>query len=245
MLDKKGILVAFTARNGGISSPPFNSLNLALHVGDDRDFVRKNRRLTAAALNFKPSFLTCAQQVHGIKIAKVDKSLIGSGDVDNETAIANTDALVANERQAALTIFTADCVPLILVEPSKRIVAVAHAGWRGTLSKIAVAAVEAMVSEFSALPSEIFAYIGPAIRACSYEVDEHLHQRYRSAFPEVVGDEMVLDLPTVNIHQLIKTGIEADNIFDLGLCTDCHPELFYSYRRERETGRQAAIVMIR
>lgn len=213
-------------------------------MGDSPKSVQKNREIAAAALGYKAVNLTCAQQVHGCSTARVNKDSVGAGSFAYEEAIAGIDALLTIEQQAPLAIFIADCVPVILVEPERRVVAVVHAGWRGTLARIAAAAVEKIKTEFGVAADKLLAYLGPAIRACSYRVDDRLHQRFRQSFPQVVGDELALDLSMVNNYQLLAAGLKVENVFDLGLCTFCRQDLFYSYRREQITGRQAAIAMV-
>lgn len=244
LFKKAGILVAFTTRLGGVSSAPYNLLNLAQHVGDSRDDVASNRELVAAALEFDIKRLTTAEQVHGSNIRVVADSDIGAGGPSGMRPLAATDAIITIEEQLPLMIFTADCVPIIIVEPEEPLVAIVHAGWRGTLAQIASLTVRKIVEKFHLPAAGMSAYIGPAIRACSYEVDSRLHQRFRASFPRVVGEETILDLPTVNIDQLMVAGLKPANIHDLGLCTACQAELFYSYRRNKTTGRQGTIAMI-
>ena len=238
LLKKAGILVAFTTRLGGVSRAPYNSLNLAHHVGDSDKDVTSNRGLAAAALGFEAKRLVTAEQVHGTNIRKV------SGNGASAGPLVATDAIITAETQTPLIIHTADCVPIIIVEPKAPLIAVVHAGWRGSLAQIVFLTVKKIVEDFQLSAADMSAYIGPAIRACSYEVDSQLHQRFRRSFPRVVGEERILDLPTVNIDQLMVAGLNPDNIHDLGLCTACQAELFYSYRRDKTTGRLGAIAMI-
>lgn len=227
-----------------MSRGAYDSLNLAFQVEDSPAFVRQNREIVAEALKIDPQKFTCAKQVHGRRMEIVKKAQVGAGALDYDSAIGETDALATSGAGVPLAIFTADCVPLVLAEPKKRVIAAVHAGWRGTLSGIAAVAVQAVGAEFGVNPADLIAYLGPSIRSCSYNVDAGLHGHFKTAFPQIVGDELVLDLQTINIHQLMVAGLAPDNIFDLGLCTDHHPELFYSYRRDRTTGRQAVIAMV-
>jgi len=238
LLKETGILVAFTTRLGGVSRSPYNSLNLAHHVGDSEEDVNSNRKSAAAALGFDVKRLVTAEQVHGSNIRKV------SGNEASSGPLAATDAMFTSERQLPLMVFTADCVPIVLIAPEVPLVALVHAGWRGTLAYIVSLTVKKITEELHLSAAGMSAYIGPSIRACSYEVDTILHQRFRRAFPRVVGEEQILDLPTVNIDQLMEAGLKPENIYDSGLCTACRVELFYSYRRDKTTGRQGAIAMI-
>lgn len=249
LLKDKSILVIFTTRLGGVSKPPYDSLNLSFDTGDEQKKVIKNRALLAEELGLEAGRLITAEQVHRDKIAIIAEEL-----EEENTPVAGADALLTDLRDLPLVLFFADCVPIILVYPGSpqrqpwAVVGAVHAGWRGTLKKITFQAVQEILKRWSVIPEDLLAFIGPAIGPCCYQVNFDLFGRFQTAFPGIIKKraEGVLDLVAINHHQLEEAGILPSNIFKLELCTSCHPGLFYSYRRDGDkSGRQAAVVVIK
>jgi hypothetical protein len=153
----------------------------------------------------------------------------------------------------ALCIKTADCVPVFLTDPVLQIIGAVHAGWKGTALLITEKAVREMVRRFGTRPSDLFAFIGPAIGPCCYEVDNAVYQAMgrQSAHGAFIhaglqAGKWMLDLPLANYHQLLHAGLLPEHIQTAGLCTACHPELFFSHRAQGgDTGRQLSFIMIR
>lgn len=238
----QGINAVFTTRVGGLSKPPFDSLNLALHTNDSPHVVHDNRRLLCQALGLDPSTLTFANQVHGREVARVDKTLVGAQGSPDTPALPAADGLFTNLSGVNLAILTADCLPVILADPAIKLVAAIHAGWRGTLQGILVNAVSLMVKA-GARPARIQARFGPAVGPCCYEVGRDLYDRFADRFALPVGQKNPrLDLAKLNEDTLTDAGLKERNIRKIDYCTACHPDLFYSWRREHITGRQAALV---
>ncbi|MGG6309941.1 peptidoglycan editing factor PgeF [Paenibacillus macerans] len=250
-----GIHAGFTGRGGGVGGPPYECLNLAYHVGDDPELVLENRNRLAQSLGFAPEAWTCGEQVHGKNIAVVRAEDRGRGHLDRSSAFPETDGLVTNVPDVLLTSFYADCVPLYFADPEKRVVGLAHAGWKGTVQLIAAAMVEAMEREFGSRRSDIRGAIGPSIGECCYEVDEAVMGKVREAFPVNVGDaeggayfsgsanegKTMLNLKEMNRIIMIKAGILPTHIECTTWCTSCHPETFFSYRKQNGvTGRMAS-----
>lgn len=162
--------------------------------------------------------------------------------------LENTDALVTNEQNLALALNFADCVPIIFFDPVKKVTAIAHAGWRGTVAKIAPKTVAKMVDEFGSKPADIIALIGPAIGKCCFEVQDDvkikLLNSIEKAYHSQVCDENNLDLKLINKLQLLADGVKKIDLCEY--CTFCQSELFFSYRRENgKTARHSAVVMVR
>ena len=245
---ERGILVVFTTREGGYSRTPYNSLNLAFHVGDDDATVIQNREALCVLLGLDASRMTCAEQVHGNKVAVVDESIAGSGTVSLGEAVRGADALVTNLEAVSLALFFADCVPIVVVEPRHRIIGVAHAGWRGVHADIVENTINRMVEDWAVEPAGMIAFIGPSIGGCCYRVGEDLIKTFAEKFSDkkrwLHGGK--LDLPALVYYQLEKAGIERAGIFSCeDSCTSCRNELFFSYRGDGGvTGRQAAIAAI-
>jgi polyphenol oxidase len=153
------------------------------------------------------------------------------------------DALVSNAPGLYLTIRTADCLPLLLAAPDVRAVAAVHAGWRGTAANIAGKAVEKLQAEFGAAPENLVAAIGPGVGQCCYEVGEEVLERFTD-YGEGIAEGRRLHLAEVNRRQLSRAGVQQIDIFDM--CTFCLPEVFHSFRRDRErAGRLVSAIRVR
>lgn len=155
------------------------------------------------------------------------------------------DALVSNLAGQSIGVRTADCVPILLLDPEHRAVAAIHAGWRGTVERIALHALETMRMRFATEPSSVYAAIGPAIQACCYEVGPEVAARFALLFPEWSAEpgRRNIDLPEANRRLLQNAGIDPAGIDDCGLCTCCRPDLFFSYRRDpHDPGRMLSSI---
>jgi YfiH family protein len=146
------------------------------------------------------------------------------------------DALVTDEAGRAVGIRTADCVPILLLDQSNRAVSAVHAGWRGTAAQIISRTIQKLRNDFGSNPGDILAAIGPCIRQCCYEVGPEVAARFSETYlrKSVHDDKWNLDLAAANCNQMLESGIPAGNIFDLGACTVCRAQEFFSYRREPE-----------
>lgn len=243
----------FTCRRGGNSPAPYDNLNMALHVGDDPEHVRANRAVACRSLGINPAELVAADQIHGHGVQVVTREHRGRGATDYTTAIPGTDALITNEPGVPLSSYYADCVPILLFDPVKVVVGLAHAGWRGTVQRIAGITLEKMSSEFGSHPQDVLAGIGPSIGPCCYQVDLPVQQALERAFPywrellKPLGREYwLLDLWETNRRVLMDAGVLPDHITIANMCTACRPELFFSYRADRgKTGRMASLIMIK
>jgi YfiH family protein len=228
----------FCGRRGGLSRGGFAALNLSSRVGDEPRCVRENwRRLGAAVPGVR--FVTMQQQ-HGAEVASVNES-----GLQRPAA----DALVTRSAGLALCILTADCVPILLVAPERRVIAAVHAGWRGTLLGIAHRAVMEMRDRFAVKASEVSAALGPAIGGCCYEVErritDELEQRW-GAMPSAItprGAKSQLDLRRANTAILVAAGVPAPHIACIGPCTRCAAAEYFSYRGTGgSTGRQVSFI---
>jgi hypothetical protein len=155
------------------------------------------------------------------------------------------DALVTDQLRTSIGVRTADCVPILLLDCRNRAIAAIHAGWRGTAAEIAKCTVEKMSRDFETNPGDLYAAIGPCIRACCYEVGFDVAQQFASVFPEWDPDARAhkLDLAEANRRQMHAAGVNPERIFDSCLCTTCQSAQFFSYRREPENpGRMLAAI---
>lgn len=200
----------------------------------------------AEAFDIAPDRVVTVNQVHGDYIVKVD-----GGNYRNMRSI-QADAMLTDVPGIAIGVETADCVPILLLDPIARAAAAVHAGWRSTVKKIAQKAVIRMREEYGSDPARMIAAIGPAIGPECYEVDEPVMGPVRGAFPfwqdiamPLGNDRWGLDLVKANRMELREAGLDDKNILSLGLCTSCRRDLFYSYRAEGRTGRMLSVIMIK
>ena len=250
-LERAGPVVAsFSTRLGGTSVDELDSLNIGFKVGDDPERVRENRRRLCAAMGLEPVALTAARQVHGTNVAVVTADDRGRGSLDPARILPPADGIVTNAPGVALLGFFADCVPILLYDPRRGAVGLAHAGWRGTVAGVAAKAVATMARELGSDPGDILAAIGPAIRPCCYVVDDVVAVPLREACGGFVGrradGRTTADLGGANCFFLQSAGVKAENIYDSGLCTSCCADLFFSHRRQAgQAGRMAAVIALR
>jgi YfiH family protein len=242
-----------TTRTGGRSTGAYARLNLAMHVGDDPEAVLQNRALVCQALGIEPETLSFAGQVHGTGVAVLEAAQKGKGAVTDADAVPGADAMVTDTPELPLVVLLADCAAVSFYDPVRNAIGLAHAGWRGTLGRIAQKTVEIMKEAFGSSPSDILAGVSPAIGKGHYEVGEEVLEAYRQEFGpgaralimEDMDGTCYLDLWAANETQLHSAGLEPENVFVAGMCTACHLDLFYSHRHEGgTTGRFAALVML-
>jgi len=228
-----------------VSDPPFDTLNLSFNVSDDAKDVLANRRLLAEALGIKFESMTAAKQVHNNKVAVVKREMRGKGANDHGSALDEIDAMVTDIPDILLMIQVADCVPLLLYDPKQKVIAAAHAGWRGTVLEIARNTVNSMVKRFKSDPAYIYVGIGPSIGPCCYEVG---HEVIREASKDLIktrNGKNYFDLWEANKSQLIEAGIPASNIEISRICTHCNSDTFFSSRAGGGvTGRFGAGIML-
>lgn len=187
-------------------------------------------------------------QVHGTEVLVIDRRITNPTAFEDAAASNGYDAIVTNQPGLLLSVSSADCVPILFMDEVRRVVAVAHAGWRGTLGGIAAKTIMVMQDRFKCSLRSLRVALGPSIGMCCYEVDDLVLKPLKRAYPfwrEVVdkaaGSRAHLDLRRLNCLQMEEAGIEPNRIEAVNLCTACHPELFHSYRRDgKRTGRMTS-----
>jgi len=183
------------------------------------------------------------EQVHGEKVRFVSPE-----DFHKETSFSilpEADGLLTDLPNTTLAVLTADCLPIFFLVPDPLTVGIVHAGWRGSVASIARRAVEQLQRATRQDPSRFLVALGPCIRRCCYEVGEEMKRLFPATWAERDG-RLTLDLVRENREQLEKVGVEGENIGDCFLCTSCHPEKFYSYRREKEkAGRMVSWIRVK
>jgi polyphenol oxidase len=224
-----GARVVFTTRRGGCSDGPYESLNLGRLTDDDPPAVERNRARIRGLVG-RP--LAMVHQVHGTTVRPAE-------GLPGWPNLVKGDGVFTHTQGLAPAVLVADCLPVSVTGPGA--VAMLHAGWRG-LSEGILATGVAAVRELGGPGDPIEAAVGPGIRACCYEVGEEVHGAFAAYGPGVRRGKN-LDLAAVARAQLARAGVSV--VHDIGLCTACQPELFFSHRRDRGiTGRQAGIAWL-
>lgn len=238
-----GVEVFFTARSGGVSRPPYESLNLGFHVGDEPEAVRANRVRLARALGLDPLDLTSPRQRHTELVALLEReSDRGSGALAEATAFDPCDGLVTTLRQAPLLLHFADCVPVVLsgANAAGPVLAVIHAGREGLMAGV-IESGAARLGACGTGPESLTAAIGPCVGPCCYEVDAGMAAAFRERFGDRAATaDHHLDLPRAASKVLADAGVPAAAIHTFAGCTACDRS-FFSYRRDGVTGRHGAI----
>jgi len=234
-----------TTRRGGVSSGAWESFNLGFNSGDDHQNVENNRKILADAVGVNLDCLIFQKQIHSDIVTVVDKPYHGS-------EICETDSMITNKPGLCLCVKGADCVPILFFDPVGKAVGVAHAGWKGTVKKIAANVIEAMELLYSCKPSDIKVAVGPSIGPEVYEVGAEVIEKARESFgsqnPFIIrkNDKTYFDLWEANRSVLIEAGVLSKNIEISGICNYSNDNDFFSHRKSGgKTGRFAAGIMIK
>ncbi len=233
-----GCGAVFSSRHGGASAGPYRSLNLGAAVGDDPERVECNRRCFAFAAGFRVEACVRVRQVHGSVAVEVRTPGLGGA----------ADAMVTAERGLVLSVGTADCVPVYLLDPERGVIGLCHAGWRGTVADVTASALRAMRDIWGCSTGRIWAAIGPSIGPCCYEVDTPVIDAVQANLPwsaDVLGRRSTghayLDLWEANRQSLVAAGVDPDQVSIARICTSCAEKLLFSHRRDAgKTGRMEA-----
>ena len=245
-LERDGFTNAFSTRLGGVSPFQQDALNLAGFNEDEAENIYENRRRFLKLFEGE-WMLTSCWQVHSADVRTVRDAEDARRDTEH------CDALVTNMPRLLLGVKTADCVPIILGDGRTSACAAVHAGWRGTLASILPLALERMRTEYGTRAEDVRAAIGPAARACCYEVGAEVIEAFSTKFPNSThlftptrAGHALVDLQRANREQLLTSGIAPERIHTAPLCTMCRTELFFSYRREKKlhgrTGRLMSVI---
>jgi YfiH family protein len=228
-----GFQHGFSTRQGGVSRAPFDSLNLGASRGDEPERVAENQRRFAAALGYDAARLFMLNQVHGADVHEVS----GQDEPERVRSLQG-DALVAPPG-VAIGVRSADCVPVLLVDPASRQVAAAHAGWRGVLAGVVPAAALRLAQRSGSPIAQLRAAVFPHIRRCCFEVDDALAEQLATAGPGTQQSVFQVDegkpyvaLDAIVRAQLQAAGLSEAQIEDVPGCTCCDSERFFSYRRD-------------
>ena len=233
MADQPGLVHGIFTRQGGQSRGAFNALNVGLGIGDAPDAVAENRRRVAACLGVDQ--LVFINQVHqdGIVVVKEEDRFARSGSLSEKRT---GDAMITDVPGICLAIQVADCQAVVLYDSDHAVVANIHSGWRSSIVNIIGKTVETMAAKFGCDPGNLLVGVGPSLGPCCAEFVNFKHEIPKKFWPYRVSQDH-FDFWEISRDQLIQAGVSDKNIEISGCCTCCHPELFYSYRAEQDTGR--------
>ena len=239
----------FSTRKGGVSPAPWDSLNLRIGCEDTQENLQENYRRFCGAVGVNMDGTVMSRQVHEttVRVCHAEDAGKGLFSPRNYTA----DALVTREPALPLVVFSADCGIILLYDPVQRAIGAIHAGWRGCAAGIVEKTVQTMQDVFSSDPSHIIAAIGPCIGQCCFETDDDVADAMMAAlgreeaipYLERHGSKWHVDLAGLNRQWLLRAGLVPGHIDVCGLCTACHPDLFWSHRKMGDA-RGAQIAMI-
>ncbi|MDE5862959.1 MAG: peptidoglycan editing factor PgeF [Lachnospiraceae bacterium] len=264
---EEDMIHGFSTRLGGVSREHLASMNLSFSRGDDRENVIENHRRFAAALGYDEKRLVFSDQVHLTHFYKVTEADCGKGIV-RSSDIKEIDGLITDEPGIPIITFYADCVPLFFYDPVKRVIAMAHSGWRGSVERIGARMVDYMKREYGCKGENIVCAIGPSICQSCYEVSEDVALQFIEEFGDSISqgipgkdradvalDELVWAKGEgkyqLNLHlackiALLEAGIQKENLDVTDLCTCCNPQFFFSHRASHGMrGNLAGVMMIK
>jgi YfiH family protein len=243
----RGVRHGIFTRHGGVSRAPFDSLNLGGNVGDDPKAVRRNHERMYAALGVDDAKACTVWQVHSADV------VIANAPVNGRRWLAHADALMTDRADVPLSMRFADCTPILFHDPIKGVIAIAHAGWRGTVQGIAATVVRALAAAYGSKPADVRAGIGPAIGPRKYQVGGEVVAAAQEYFGTTAGlirrdpvdSTAYLDLWAANRLDLEQAGVPTEQIEVAGICTAEHVDEFFSHRQEKgKTGRFGAVIAL-
>ena len=247
-----GAAHGFSTRLGGVSPAPMDSLNLGASRGDAPANLRENFSRFCAAVGADPNALVKNQQVHSDIIRPVTRADVMASPETPGTVEA--DGLITDQPGVCLTIFSGDCIPVLLYDPVRRCIAAAHAGWRGTAAGIAARAAEAMVRDYGCQAGNILAAIGPGIGPCCFETHGDVPDGLHSGLGEDAAPfirplskpgKFSVDLKGANARWLERTGLRSERIAVCPVCTACNLDEFWSHRVQgNQRGSMAAMIQL-
>jgi hypothetical protein len=230
-------VVAFsTTRHGGFSTGAYGEFNINRYCGDDAEAICKNRALLCQQLGVSDDRLIMPHQVHLAQSVRIDEAFFALSEEDRQTYLEGIDAVMTNLADVCIGVSTADCIPLLIYDPRHRAVAAIHAGWRGTVQRIAQQTLADMTAAYGSLPADLCIQIGPGISLDSFEVGDEVYDAFAAAgfdMPSISRREEKwhIDLPECNRLQLIAAGVPDANISVADICTVKQSDTFFSARR--------------
>ena len=231
-----GVVAFSSTRHGGCSKGNYAAFNINRYCGDNEEDIRSNRAALCETLGISDNHLIMPHQVHETKVAKIDKAFFSLDATEKKKALEGVDALMTNLRNVCIGVSTADCIPVLLYDKEKQAVCAIHAGWRGTVKRIVMKAVEAMMQDYGTQPQQLVAQIGPGIHLDSFEVGDEVYEAFAQAgFPmeqmSKKKEKWHIDLPACTRLQLIAAGLSPLSIGVSPICTFQQFADYFSARR--------------
>lgn len=244
----------FTTRLGGVSKGIYTSMNLSFTRGDDSEKVLENYKIIAEEIGFPVESFVSSDQTHTTNIRIVTKEDCGKGII-REKDYQNIDGLMTNEKGIVLFTYYADCVPLFFADRTKKVIALSHSGWRGTVNHMAKVTVDKMCEVFGSKKEDIICAVGPSICRDCYEVSVDVKNEFENMFGtadmkkifiEKENDKYLLDLWKANEIILTEAGISRNNIENRRICTCCNKDILFSHRgSDGKRGNLAAFMAMK
>ncbi|HPG29222.1 MAG TPA: peptidoglycan editing factor PgeF [bacterium] len=250
-----GVIAGFTTRRGGVSASPFNEWNFGFHTGDSKNSVIKNRTVLANQLHINPLNMAFMNQTHSSNIKFISEKdcspADGMGFYGIESAFDDTDALITNNKNILLCVMTADCCPVLIFDGYNNTAAAIHGGWKGTADRITETVLKKMDVLFKTVKyDKLKAFLGPCICSECYEVDsgfiKNIELNYRDLIDYLAKKNgcYYFDIKKIIIDGLKKFGVGESNIIDSEICSFESSEEYYSYRKNKITGRFVSFIKI-
>jgi polyphenol oxidase len=243
LLDDYGVTHGFFMRHGGCSPYPWKSLNMATSVGDSRENVIENRKRIAEVLKIDPKSFFDLWQVHSNKVVVTDKPRLP------EEKHIQADAIITRDKQVSLLMLFADCVPIMLFDPINKVIAISHAGWKGTINGVVSQTITNMADMFNCSPENIIGVIGPSICVDHYQVGKEVIDQAKTVFTQKdnvmrsINGRFFLNLPAANKKIMEKSGLKSIEM--INICTSCNTDDWFSHRGENgKTGRFGAVIIL-
>lgn len=254
-------MVAFsTTRHGGYSTGQYGEFNINRFCGDDEDAIAHNHKALCLLLGIDNNRLLMPHQVHRAEVACIDAPFLELTPAERKEKLESIDAVMTNVPGVCIGVSTADCIPILLYDQQKRVVAAVHAGWRGTVQRIAKKAVEVMKATYGSSPSDLLAQIGPGISLKSFEVGQEVYDAFAAEGFSMEpisclmpsnqgvgnGEKWHIDLPACNCQQLLEAGLRSEQIHTLHVCTyEQHADYFSARRLGIHSGRIFTGIMLK
>jgi hypothetical protein len=248
--DNERVFGAVTKRKGGVSKPPFDTLNMGFQTGDNAQSVKQNYHIVLSQLPPTLSPFVLTYQSHSTVVKKVTQADAGKGLASFESGV-QADALYTTEKKLPIGIFHADCVPIFLVHQTQPLIAILHAGTPGTLNSISLKAVQFICNEENVLPSELDAYLGPSLDFAHHPITiERMNEilsinaNFAPAI-KLISGQLFLDVPLMNYMQLIDAGLLPTSIRVSSIDTFSNAKEYFSASRESQTGRHLSFIYLK
>lgn len=241
----QGVTTFSTSRRGGYSTGSYGEFNINPYCGDDPVAVARNREALCQVLHIGDDRLLLPHQTHGTQVACIDEKFLNLDVRERQRMLEGVDAMVTQMEGVCIGVSTADCIPVLLYDERRRVIAAIHAGWRGTVARIVQTTVRVMQTTYGTQPEDLRAHIGPGISLDSFEVGQEVYdafqqagfdmslisRRYLKAESAMAEERWHLDLPVCNRLQMLAAGLRPEAITETAVCTYRHPDVFFSARR--------------